>query len=205
MRPGEARGRLTLQMAYLVSSGTFWLQARRQIRFHHSTKQQNTTISTSLWTKKTAAKCLQKMTKVIRKPMGHMSWPPASCCFQVVTAFHGDFWYYKMDGWVGGRGGEGRGRARCKYYFLWIIRVHIQLLPFENCLPRCRFQILHVVASLSQQVTKLAWLHVFLLLKISPFVVCTLQYIPDSTVTGTLKPQGRGLLYERGGDARRLS
>ena len=73
------------------------------------------------------------------------------------------------------------------------------------CLPRCRFQTLHVVASLSQQVTKLAWLHVFLLLKISPFVVCTLQYIPDSTVTGTLKPQGRGLLYERGGDARRLS
>ena len=112
----------------------------------------------------------------------------------------------KSMGWRGrGEGRVSRESTRCKYYFLWIIRVHIQLLPFENCLPRCRFQTLNVVASLSQQVTKLAWLHVFLLLKISPFVVCTLQYIPDSTVTGTLKPQGRGLLYERGGDARRLS
>ena len=143
------------------------------------------------------------MTKVVQKPRGHMSWPPASCGFHVVTAFHGDFWYYKMDGWAGGGGGRtgARESPRCKYYFLWIIRVHMHLFPLKNCVPRCRLQTLHVVASLSQQATKLAWLHVFLLLKISSFVVCTLPYILDSTVTGPLNPLGRGLLYEMGGDA----
>lgn len=132
------------------------------------------------------------MTKVIRKPRGDMSWPPASCCFQVVTAFHGDFWYYKMDWWAGGGGGRDGFRANHQDVNITFFELYEFIFKFSPlktvCLPRCRFQTLHVVASLSQQVTKLAWLHVFLLLKISPFVVCTLQYIPDSTVTGTLKP-----------------
>ena len=127
-----------------------------------------------------------------------MSWPPASCCFQVVTAFHGDFWYYKMDGWAGGgRDGFRANHQDVNITFFELYEFIFNFSPLKT--------VFHVVASLSQQVTKLAWLHVFLLLKISPFVVCTLQYIPDSTVTGTLKPQGRGLLYERDGDARRLS
>ena len=110
-----------------------------------------------------------------------------------------------MGGWVGeGAGGEGRGRANHQDVNITFFELYEFIFNFSPLKT-----VFHVVASrpctLSQQVTKLAWLHVFLLLKISPFVVCTLQYIPDSTVTGTLKPQGRGLLYERGGDARRLS
>ena len=128
----------------------------------------------------------------------------ACCRFQVVAPFQGDFWYLIQNGWIrqGRKGGGGQGSCeslRCYYYFLW--RYTSSYSSFDPpwklsstlSLSRCHFRV--VASTLLQErknmaamLTKLASLHALFLVCICPFVLCTLPSIPDSTVTGTLKP-----------------